>query len=137
MQNINRMLAHYRCELRACLRCEIIISIEEKGVFAGGMLDTGLAGEVKPLVALVGDGSDAWIFCCGMSDDFGSGIGAGVIDDNRLEIRKCLVAETVKALLEIIFDIICGDNDGNFRHIFPCSKIQNFKTGKSLTGGFP
>ena len=118
MQDVNGMLVYLFCKLRTCFRSEIVISVEEESIFAAGVLDTGFASEMKSLVVWMRNRNDAWIFFCGASKNFGGGIRTGVIDNNCLEIRKCLVTETVKTLLKIFFHIVCGNDNRNFRHKF-------------------
>ncbi len=94
-----------------------VVGVDEGDPFAGGELDTGIAGAGEALVRLMDDLDTAVL----LGEDIAKGathVGGAVVDEDNLEIGVDLLANGLDAALENLGDIVDRDNDGDDWEIF-------------------
>ena len=81
----------------------------EKEIGAGGIAICGFPGFHRPEVVRVGDDADAGVGCGVGGEDYGGGVGGGVVDTDYLEVGECLCQHGVEAARQEPLDVVDRD----------------------------
>ena len=111
MQHVHWMFVDFRGKLFAHVRLESIIAVQEERIFPRSVFYTGHTSAVCAHIRVVGHYSNAWILFSRLHCDFSDIVWACIVHDNRLDVGESLIPYRIKTFLQVIADIVCGNDD--------------------------
>jgi hypothetical protein len=114
--DIRSSLQHGRNEAFKSTFRQSVIRIEEQKICTRCGLDTCVSGRGKAAVLVMTDYADARILGSVLLNDSHRTILAAVIHTDGLKIGKALGQNAIEAFLDILFNVVNRDDDGNARH---------------------
>ena len=94
---------------------DVVVGLDDADVLPPRDRETGIDAPAIAFVLLV-NWHDAAVFFCESIDDFRRSIGCSVVDADDLDVLKRLSANGIEALLQILFDVVYGE-DHRYRGI--------------------
>ena len=96
-------------------RRQHVVGVQEREVLAGHVLDAGVARRAEAAVGPLHD-ADALVVVGVAPRDLEARVGRAVVDDQDLEVAVRLAYQRRQALVEVVLDVVDGNDDADLRH---------------------